>query len=178
MPSDIVVLHSALAPETLADSLAGAIDKEFTPRAAMPWFVRMLWKGTSREVCGVVDGKTFRLKKRDSSLCAPNFYGKWQSEPGGTRIEGHFDLAPSAVWSLRITLVVTVGLAIIGIVLNTLDLKAGTHFTTDPAVGLWISALFIPFVIAVYYVAHVIGSRREKQLLAFLEHTLAATLVR
>lgn len=60
------------------------------------------------------------------------------------------------------------------LVLNTLDLKAGTHFTVDPDIGLWISVAFVPFMLVVYFVVLLIGSRRDKGIVAFLEQTLAA----
>jgi hypothetical protein len=47
-----------------------------TKRCVMPWLVRLVWKGGSREVRGLVDGNTFRLKKWNAGQWSPNFYGK------------------------------------------------------------------------------------------------------
>jgi hypothetical protein len=66
------------------------------------------------------------------------------------------------------------GMAFVGIVPNLLDLSAGTHFTTDPAIGLTLSALAGPYCIGLYLLARRLGSRRDQSLLAFLEQTLAA----
>ena len=140
----------------------------------MPWFIRLLWKGGSKPIRGVVNGKTFRLKRRSAREFAPNFYGKWDAEQGGTRIDGYFDLAPAARLSLPYSLFLILGLAVIGIVLNLLDLTAGTHFTKDPGVGIVISILFVPFCLVGYLVARKLGSRRDESLLIFLEQTLAA----
>ena len=144
----------------------------------MPWFVRLVWKGGSREVRGLVDGSTFRLRKWNAWQWSPNFYGMWKADHGGTRIEGHFDLAPIARWSLRLTLAVIMSLAVVGVVLNTLDLTAETHFTIDPNVGLAISIFLMLFAIGLYLVAHWLGSRRDEKLLGFLEKTLAASRMR
>ena len=108
---------------------------------------------------------------------SPNFYGKWEADCGGTRIEGYFGLAPTVKWSLRLTLAVVTGLAVLGIVLNTLDLTAGTHFTVDPQVGLGISIFLFLFSGGIFLVAHKVGGRKDEKLMGFLEQTLAASRV-
>ena len=70
------------------------------------------------------------------------------------------------------------GLAATGIVLNTFDLTAGTHFTVDPNIGLGISIFLMLFILGLYVVAQRLGSRRDERLLGFLEQTLAASRVR
>jgi hypothetical protein len=70
-----------------------------------------------------------------------------------------------------------IGLALLGIVLNTLDLTAGTHFTVDPAVGLGISIFLVLFPLALYLLAHKLGSRQRSELVGFLGQTLAANRV-
>jgi hypothetical protein len=71
--------------------------------------------------------------------------------------------------------VVILGLAILGILLNILDLTTGTHFTKDPDVGLVLSILLVPFGVGLYQLAQKLGSRPDEILLAFLEQTLAAS---
>jgi hypothetical protein len=178
MARNSIVLHSALAPEAVADTLLRSIDKEVVLQSVMPWFVRLVWKGGSRQVRGLIDGKTFRLKRWNAWQWSPNFYGKWEADHSGTRIEGHFDLAPLVRWSLRCTLGVIMGLAAIGVALNSLDLTAGTHFTVDPDVGLAISVFLMLFTFGLYLIAHWLGSRQDERLLGFLEQTLAASRVR
>jgi len=143
----------------------------------MPWFIRLVWKGGSRQVRGLIDGNTFRLKRWNAWQWSPNFYGKWEPDHSGTRIEGYFDLAPLVRWSLRFTLVAVMALAVIGVVLNTLDLTAGTHFTVDPEIGLSISVFLMLFALGFYLVFHWLGSRQDERLLGFLEQTLAASRV-
>ena len=70
----------------------------------------------------------------------------------GPRIEGYFDLAPVVRLPLRITEVVMVGFAILGVLLNVLDLTAGTHLTKDPDVGLVLSIVLVPFGIGFYFI--------------------------
>jgi hypothetical protein len=92
--------------------------------------------------------------------------------------EGHFDLAPLVRLSLRFTLVVIMDLAVAGVVLNTLDLSARTHFTVDPDVGLAIRVYLVLFTIAHIWLPHWLGSRQDERRLGFLEKTLAASRAR
>ena len=178
MAGNPVILHSALAPDAVADTLLRSIDKDVAGlRSLMPWFIRLVWKGGSRQVRGLIAGNTFRVKRWNAMQWSPNFYGKWEADGGGTRIEGYFDLAPTVRWSLRLTLVTVLSLAALGIVLNTLDITAGTHFTVDPKVGLGISIFLILFTGGLFLLAHRLGSRQDKRLLWFLEQTLAARAV-
>jgi hypothetical protein len=172
-----VVLHSTLAPEAVADALRRSIDEGGMPRYMVPWFIRLVRESGTPAVIGTVESNGFFLANRNGGPYAPTFFAKWQPESGGTRIEGQFDLAPLAKSSLRIALIVTLSLFIIGIGLNALDLAAGTHFTHDPHVGLVLCILFVPFTIGFYLVAQKLGSRPSKSLLAFVEQTLAATRV-
>jgi|SRR6185312_5713844 len=177
MAPNPVVLHSLLPPEAVADTLLRSVDKEVALQAAMPWFIRLFWKGGSRQIRGVIDGNTCRLKRRNAWQWSPNFYGKWEAEYSGTRIEGYFDLAPPVKGGLRFTLVTVMSLGGIGIVLNALDLTAGTHFTVDPNIGLWISILLMLFTLAFYLAANRLGSRPDETLLQFLEQTVAANRI-
>jgi hypothetical protein len=124
-----------------------------------------------------VDRNTFRLRKQNGGQYSPNLYAEGEPEYSGTRIEGYFDLAPVVRLSLRFTLVVILGLASLGILLNVLDLTAGTHFTKDPDVGLVLSILLVPFGVGLYLLAQKLGSRPDENLLLFLEQTLAASRV-
>lgn len=179
MAANPIILHSALAPEVVADTLLRSVDKEFVGlRSLMPWFIRLVWKGSSRDVRGFIEGNTFRIKRWNAMQWSPNFYGKWEADCGGSRIEGYFDLAVPVRWSLRLTLVIVMSFAVFGIVLNALDITTGTHFTVDPRVGLGISIFLMLFTGGLFLLAHRLGSRHDKRLLGFLEQTLAASRVR
>ena len=177
MSRNAVVFHSTLAPEAVADTLRRTIEAEGVPQYLVPWFVRLFRQSGSHPVCGVVESNTFRLKSRNGGQYAPNFYAKWEPEYRGTRIEGHFELAPLIKLSLRISLILMLALWLIGIVLNVLDLTVGSHFTKDPDIGLPLCLAFVPFTIGFYFVARKLGSRPDESLLVFLEQTLAATRV-
>lgn len=84
-----IVLHSGLTPTAAADALRRSIDEE--RRTTFSWSG---YKG-DQPVLGVITGNTFRLQKRRywRNDFAPHFYGAMAPEPGGTRIEGHFDLS-------------------------------------------------------------------------------------
>jgi hypothetical protein len=166
-----------LAPEAVANTLRRSIDVGGVPQYMVPWFIRLFRESGTHPVIGVVESNAFLLRSRNGGSYAPTFYAKWEPEYSGTRIEGQFDLAPLAKLSLRISLIVTLSLFIIGIALNALDLTAGTHFTHDPHVGLVLCIVFVPFTIGFYLVAQKLGSRPNKRLLAFLEQTLAASRV-
>jgi hypothetical protein len=172
-----VVFHSTLSPGAIADTLQRSIAPEGVPRYLKPWFVRLVQRGDSRPVCGTVDSSAFRLRRQAGGQYSPNLYAKWVPENTGTRIEGYFDLAPVVRLAVRLTSIVVLGFAVLGIVLNLLDLKAGTHFTKDPDVGLVLSVLFIPFGIGFFLLAQRLGSRSDETLLSFVELTLAATRV-
>jgi len=173
MPNNAVVLHSALTPGVIENALLRSIDVEVVPRSALPWFIRLFWKGGSRRFRGVVDGNTFRLKRGNARDWSPNFYGRWEAENSGTRIEGYFDLDPLVRKAFRFTLAVALVTAVIGILLNLVELTAGTHFTTHPRLGLVLSTLAVPYCLGLYVVAQKLGSRRDDNLLAFLERTIA-----
>jgi hypothetical protein len=143
----------------------------------MPWFTRLVWKSGSHEVRGFIEGNTFRIKRWNAMQWSPNFYGKWETDCGGIRIEGYFDLAPTVRRSLRLTLVTVMSLAVLGIVLNTLDITAGTHFTVHSQVGLGISIFLMLLAGGLFLIAHRVGSGKDKRLLEFLEQTLAASRV-
>jgi len=125
-----------------------------------------------------VDNNAFRLRRQNAGIYAPNLYANWGPEYGGARIEGHFDLAPVVKLSLRISTVVMLAIAVLGILLNVLDLAAGTHFTKGPAIGIVISIVLVFFGLGFYLLTRKLGSRPDESLLSFLELTLAASRVR
>jgi hypothetical protein len=170
-----VVLHSTLAPEAVADTLRRSMDVEGLPRYMVPWFIRLFRQASRHPFIGVVESRAFALRSRNGGPHAPTFSAKWEPEYSGTRIEGQFDLAPLVKLSLRISLIVTLSLSIIRMVLNALDLTARAHFTHDPHVGLVLCMVFVPLTVGLYFVLLKLGSRPDKNLLAFLERPLAAS---
>jgi hypothetical protein len=173
--SETVTLHSALAPEAVREALLRSVSTQGVPPYLLPWFYQWFRKENhARPVWGVVEGGTFRLRCSSGGAYAPYFYAKWEPQHGGSRIDGYFDLGPIERRSLRFALIAVLAIAAIGISLNVLDLTRGTHFTTDPQIGIVISILLIPFAIGFQRFMRWLGSRTDERMLAFLESTLAA----
>jgi hypothetical protein len=100
MSRTIYVLHSALAPNLVVDALRRSIDEEH-------WTLFSLsgYQG-NRPLLGELGENTFRLQKRRYSRrdFVGHFYARFEPEPGGTRIEGHFDVPRLARYFMRILL--------------------------------------------------------------------------
>lgn len=92
MSRNTVVLHSALAPEAVADALLRSIDIEAVLYTAMPWFIRLVWSGGSHPIYGVVEGNTFRLTRENASRFAPKLLRqmggglRWNPNRGAFRL--------------------------------------------------------------------------------------------
>jgi hypothetical protein len=186
MRRNSVVLHTALSPDVVADCLHQSVETT----SVSPWSVLLLirvlvtiaswvtgppWNDTCRQVMTQVSGKTFRLERRRGTPFSSAFYGSWEAEHGGTKIEGYFRLPSRVLITLRVWLFIMGTMAVIGVVVNMLDLTVKTHFTVDPDVGLTISICLLLLPIGVYLLAQWLGSRRDAGSLAYLEQKLAGT---
>src|SRR5438105_1103527 len=118
-----VVLHSALAPQALADMMCRSIDEERRTLFALSGY-----KG-SLPVLGKISDRTFRLQRRRYSRndFTPQFYGHFETEPGGSRIEGYFDISSWAKIFMRIWLGAVVLLGGPIFVLTLIDVVTGSH---------------------------------------------------
>ena len=105
MGRTVYILHSNLAPASVPIVLQGSMDAE---RRSL--FSLSGYKG-DRPLVGSVVGDTFSIQKRRYSRndFAGRFYGRFEPEAGGTRIEGYFDPPEWTRWFMRIWL----GLAIL-----------------------------------------------------------------
>src|SRR5580658_1165587 len=87
MGRTVFVLHSALAPNAVADALRRSIDEQH-------WTLFSLsgYKG-NLPLLGEVSENTFKVQKRKyyRNDFAGQFYARFAAEPEGTRIEGYFD---------------------------------------------------------------------------------------
>ena len=81
-----LVLHSPLSPGAASEALRLSIDEEHCMVVSLSGF------GGWRPVLGEVGTDSFRLRKRISyrNDFARQFYGRFEPESGGTRIEGYF----------------------------------------------------------------------------------------
>src|SRR6266852_2145040 len=132
-----VVLHSALAPITVADALRRSIDEEHRTIFSMSGY-----KG-DRPVLGEVSEGIFRVQRRRywRNDFAAHFYGKFRPEPGGTRIDGYFDVSRWVRNFMRIWLA---GVVLLGgpmFVLTILDATTGSHFTKGDS---WVGIIVPP----------------------------------
>jgi hypothetical protein len=121
--------------------------------------------------------KGFRLQKRRywRNDFAPHFYGRFLLEPGGTGIQGYFDLS---TWVKRFMRFWLAGVFVIGApiaVFALLDVITGSHHLSgDIWVGVIVPPAMIAFGIVLPKFGRLLGRPEEKSILEFLENTLAA----
>lgn len=185
MHRKIVLLHTGLNPDVVADALLRSVEPKGVSLWVFLWPIALIvpivswitgpsWNDASRQVIRQVQGSTFRLERRRRGPFSSTFYGNWKAEHNGTKIEGYFAL-PSRVRSgLRVWWFIVAAMALLGVVLNMLDLTVKTHFTVDPNVGLRISILILLFPTGVYLVMEWLGSRTDLGSLAYLEQNFSA----
>lgn len=166
-----VLLHSALAPSIVMDTLRRSIDPEQRTLFSLSGY------NGERPVLGEVGESTFRLQKRRYSRndFAGHFYGRVEAEPGGSRIQGYFDSPRWARYFMRVWL----GFAILCgapiFVLTLLDVFTGSHHTTgDTWVGLIVPPALILFGPVLPKVGWLFGRGDRKFMLDFLQQTVAA----
>jgi hypothetical protein len=168
-----LVLHSALAPNAVADALRRSIDEE-----QRTFFSLTGYRGSS-PVLGVITDNTFRLRRRRywRNDFAPCFYGQFHSESGGSRIEAHFDMSP---WTRNFMRLWLAGVTILGgpiFVLCLIDLTTGSHYTSgDARVGLIVPPAMILWGFVLPKIGRLFGSGDEQILSEFVQQTLAARI--
>lgn len=168
-----VVLHSAFPPDALVVALRCSVDEE---RRTL--FSFSGYKG-SRPFLGKVGENTFRLQKRRHwrNDFAPRFYGQIQPEPGGTKIEGYFDVARWAKLFMRLWLAAAVALGAPVFVLTLLDVTMGSrNISGDTWVGLVVPPALVAFGILLPKLGRLLGRAEERAILEHLQNTLAARL--
>jgi hypothetical protein len=166
----VVVLHSALAPNAVAEALRRTIDEQhWTP------FSLSGYKGNLALV-GEVGENTFKIKKRKyyRNDFAGQFYARLAPEAGGTRIEGYFDYPPWARYFIRIWLAFTV-LTGTPIFLGTLsDVLRGSHYTSGGNwVGLIVPPALVLFGTALPKAGRLLGKNDERFMLEQIQNTVA-----
>ena len=166
-----LTMHSALAPAALAQALYRSIDEERRTLFSLSGY-----KG-SLPILGEVTEATFRLQRRRfwRNDFAPQLYGKFQTETGGSRIEACFDMSPWVKMFMRIWMI---GVAVIGapiFVLSALDLITGSHYISgDRYVGLIVPPAMITWGLLLPRIGRLFGQADERFLLDFIQQTLAA----
>jgi len=173
MGRTVYVFHAAISPQSVAEVLSHSIDEEH-------WTLFSLsgYKG-GRPILGQVGENTFRLRKRRYSRndFAGNFYGRFEPEQGGTRIEGYFDMPRWAKYFMRIWLT---GAVLIGtpIFVGTLwDIAIhGDYITGDKWVGLLVPPSLVLYGIVLPSLGRLFGKRDREFILQHIQNTLAARL--
>src|SRR5205823_4111258 len=134
------------------------------------------YKG-DRPVLGEVRESTFRLQKRQYSRndFAGHFCGTVDAEPGGSRIQGTFDVPCWTKYFMRLWLA---GIVLCGapiFVLTLLDVLTGSHHMTgDTWAGLVVPPALIVFGTILPTAGRVFGRGDRKFILNFLQQTVAA----
>jgi hypothetical protein len=164
-----IVLHSGLAPTAAVDALRRCMDEEQRTLFSLSGY-----KG-DKPVLGVVARSSFRLQKRRywRNDFAPHFYGQMMPEPGGTRIEGHFDLSE---WVKVFMWVWLGGVAVLGIpmfIVTLIKVLNGTQTESD-LVGLIAPPAMIVFGFVLPRIGQLLGKGEEAFILQHLQNVLYA----
>ena len=173
MSRTVYVFHSTISPQSVVDVLSHSIDREH-------WTLYSLsgYKG-SRPILGQVEENTFRLRKRRYSRndFAGDFYGRFEPEQGGTRIEGYFDMPRWAKYFMRIWLA---GAVLIGtpiFVGTLLDIATyGDYMTDNKWVGLVVPPALVLYGTVLPSLGRLLGKRDRQFILRHIQNTLAARL--
>jgi hypothetical protein len=173
MGRTVFVLHSALAPNAVADALRRSIDEQrWTP------FSLSGYKG-NLPLLGEVSENTFKVQKRKyyRNDFAGQFYARFAAEPGGTRIEGYFDYPRWARYFMRgwLAFAVLVGTPIFVGALR--DIITGSHYMSgDNWVGLIVPPMLVLFGTVLPKFGRLLGKSGERFMLEHIQNTLAARI--
>lgn len=169
----IYVLHSALAPNAVADALGRSIDEK-------RWTLFSLsgYRG-NRPLLGRVGGNTFTIQKRRYSRndFAGHLFARFEPEADGTRIEAYFDAPPWARYFMRIWLI---GAVLIGtpiFVGTVIDMITGSHHMSgDNWVGLVVPPALVLYGIVFPKIGRLFGKADRRLILEQVQNILAARI--
>jgi hypothetical protein len=171
-----IVLHSALAPDAVIETLLRSADKE----QRSLFFSISGYKGDHPVLCKFEEG-IFRLRIRryDRNFFAPCLFAEFYPETRGTgtRFEVHFDSELLA----KVPMYILIGFAVLCggpvFVVTLFDLITGSHHGLD---GGWIGVVVPPAMILYGILLPMWGrfaSRGEERfLIEFLQNNLAARI--
>ena len=165
----LYVLHSALAPESVPDVLRRSIDQE---RRTL--FSFSGYRG-DHPLLGEVGNNTFRVQKRrygGRNDFTRHFYARFAPEPGGTRVEGYFDIPRWKKYLVRTWL----GLAVLigtPIFMGTvIDVATGSHYITGEH---WVGLVVPPVLLLFGTVLPKVGGKADQRfILEQLQNALVA----
>ena len=166
-----IVLHTGLDPTAVADLLRRSMDEEQRTLFSLSGYKGEL------PVLGMVAGDALRLQRRRywRNDFAPQFYGQIVPEPGGTRIEGHFDLSEWVRGFMRVWLA---AVAVIGIPMFIFTLVKVLHGdrTENDTVALVVPPALIIFGSLLPKFGRLIAIGEESFLLQHLQNVLSARI--
>lgn len=175
MPRKLIAFHSALPPDAVIAALNREADKE-------QWTLLSLsgYKGDKPLLLKAGNG-TFRLQKRPSPFrrndFARRFYARFEPEPGGTRIEGYFDMPQWSKWFMRVWLGSVIALGVPIFTLTLLTMLTGSRYVNgDNWVGLAVPPALILFGTLMPKIGRYLGRKDEQFILQFIQNTLAARM--
>lgn len=173
MARKTVVLHSALSPERVVETLRREMEEERWSLSSVSGMAG------DRPVVGRIDGNQFRLRKRVYSHkdVAEQFFGRIEAEAGGTRIVGYFDFLPWVGMFMRVWLVMAMLISVPIFVATVFDLALGAHFLAAKGsdwVGVVVAPAFLVYALVLPKVGRYLGRGGEGYILNFLETKLGA----
>jgi hypothetical protein len=133
------------------------------------------YKG-NRPVVGSVTDNTFKIQKRRYSRndFAGRFYGRFEPEVGGTRIEGYFDSPEWTRWFMRIWLGMAILLGVPVFIAAVIEAAKGAAREQGAWVGLIVPPSLILFGIFLPRFGRLLGQGDEQEILRHVKSILAA----
>lgn len=173
MPRTVYVLHSALAPNAVADALRRSIDEKH-------WTLFSLsgYEG-DRVLLGRVGDHTFTVQKRRYSRndFAGHLFGSFGPEGSGTRIAAYFDAPRWARYFMRIWVAGAVLVGVPIFVGTVIDMTTGSHYTSGRNwVGLLVPPLLILYGTVFPKIGRFFGRADRKFILEEVQNIVAARI--
>jgi hypothetical protein len=171
----VYVLHSTLSLGTLPDALRRSMDLE--RRTAFTLSSAPFRRGNA--FLGEVGENTLRVEKRrfNENDYPVEFCGRFESESGGTRIEGYFEEPDWARRFRKIWMAVAIVVAPAIFVKTLVSVMRGSSLTHN---NLWIGLVVPPCLLLSALLAPRIGRRQrkkdEQQILDHLRNSLGARI--
>lgn len=181
MARRMMVLHSALAPEAVAEALRREVGEA-------RWSVSPLARMGEAAFVGKVGGGGFYLRTRGyrGDNFASQFYGRVEAEPGepgggttpgtgGTRIVGYFDFPRWIRWLMWVWLVLAVGIAVPIFVVTVVEIWRDPQVLSESRwAGVVVPPCFLTYALLLPLMGRRFGGRGERVVLRFLETKLGA----
>jgi hypothetical protein len=173
MRRTVYVLHSALAPNAIADALRRSIDEKH-------WMLFSLsgYRGY-RPLIGEISENKFTVQKRRYSRndFAGHLFAQYWPEAGGTRIEAYFDPPAWARYFMRVWLAGAVLIGMPIFVTTVLDVITGSHrMSGDRWVGLVVPPALILYGTVIPRIGRLLGKGDRQFILKHIQNTVAARI--